>query len=228
MRTLSHIVGAILLLAPAAAKAEFQISGYGGANIANNSDVTLDTPLIPDTTYDVDWFGDSFHTPPYWGVRGTWWLNDFGHPHWGVAIDYTHAKVKADLDDPALHGDFSILEFTDGLNTTVLNALYRTPLNDRFSVYAGAGAGVAFPHVEVRTNPDQGKTFEYQVTGPTVQGLIGINMNLAYGFSAFAEYKANFSWNDADLVGGGTLETNVLTHQFAVGLSYSFGAPPQY
>jgi lipid A oxidase len=219
MRTLSHIAGAILLFAPAAAKAEFQISGYGGANIANHSDVTLDTPLIPDTTYDVDWFGDA---------RGTWWLNDFGHPHWGVGIDYTHAKVKADLDDPVVGGAFRTLEFTNGLNTATLNALYRTPLNNRFSLYAGVGAGVAFPHVEVRTKPDQGKTFEYQVTGPTVQGLIGINMNLAYGFSAFAEYKANFSWNDADLVGGGTLETDVLTHQFAVGLSYSFGTPPQY
>jgi lipid A oxidase len=166
--------------------------------------------------------------PPYWGARGTWWLNDFGHPHWGVGIDYTHAKVKADLDDPVVGGAFRTLEFTNGLNTATLNALYRTPLNNRFSLYAGVGAGVAFPHVEARTKPDQGKTFEYQVTGPTVQGLIGINMNLAYGFSAFAEYKANFSWNDADLVGGGTLETDVLTHQFAVGLSYSFGAPPQY
>jgi lipid A oxidase len=215
------------VLAPAAAKAEFQISGYGGANTANDSDVTLHTPLV-NGTFDVDWFGDSDHMPPYWGVRGTWWLNDFGHPHWGVGIDYTHAKVKAPLDDPALGGKFSTLEFTDGLNTATLNALYRAPLNNRVSIYAGAGAGVAFPHVEVETVPSQGRTFEYQVTGPTVEGLIGIDLRLAYGFSAFAEYKANFSWNDADLVGGGTLETDVLTHQIAVGLSYSFGAPPQY
>lgn len=226
MRTLFYVLGTTLLLAPAAARAEFQISGYGGANTANNSDVTLNTPLVKDT-FDVDWFGASFETPPYWGVRGTWWLNDFGHPHWGVGIDYTHAKVKADLDG-SLGNSFTTLEFTDGLNTAALNALYRTPLNNRFTVYGGVGAGVAFPHVEVRTIPDQGKTFEYQVTGPTVQALIGIDMRLAYGFSAFAEYKANATWNDADLVGGGTLETDVLTHQFAIGLSYSFGAPPQY
>lgn len=226
MRTLPCIIGVLVLAAPGAANAEFQMSGYGGANAANNSDVTLHTQLVDDT-FDVDWFGDSFNPPPYWGVRGTWWLNDFGHSHWGLAIDYTHAKVKADLDG-SLGNSFSTLEFTNGLNTAALNALYRTPLSDRFTLYAGAGAGVAFPHVEVRTIPDQGKTFEYQVTGPTVQGLIGIDMKLAYGFSAFAEYKANFSWNEADLVGGGTLETNVLTHQVAIGLSYSFGAPPQY
>lgn len=227
MRISAFLAGIAVGLIPAVASAEFQISGYGGVNIANGSDVTLDTPLV-NGTFDVDWFGDSFNLPPYWGARGTWWLNDFNLPHWGVAIDVTHAKVKADLDDAAVGAAFDRLEFTNGLNTATLNALYRTPLNDRFTLYAGAGAGISVPHVEVRTIPDQGRTFEYQLTGPAVQALVGVDMDLVYGFSAFAEYKANFTMNDADLVGGGSLETNVLTHQFAVGLSYSFGAPPQY
>ncbi len=224
MRALRFIALSVALLAPAAAKAEFQISAYGGLNTANNSDVTLNTPLVSGT-YDVDWYGDSFHMPPYWGVRGTWWLNDFSLPHWGVAFDYTHAKVKA-----AHLGTipFTHLEFTDGLNTATLNALYRMPLNNRFTLYGGAGAGVAFPHVEVKTIPYQGTTWEYQVTGPTVQALIGVDMDVAYGVSLFAEYKANYSWNDADLVGGGKLKTDVLTHQFAAGISISLGAPPQY
>jgi lipid A oxidase len=227
MRSVQCLAGLLLALAPAVAKAEFQISVYGGGNTANNSDVTLSTPLV-NGTFDVDWFGDSFERPPYWGARGTWWLTDSNRPRWGVAIDFTHAKVKADLDDPAVGGSFRTLELTNGLNTATLNALYRAPLNNRLTVYAGAGAGIAVPHVEVTTIPDQGRTFEYQLTGPAFQGLIGLNLNIAYGFSAFAEYKANFSLNEADLVGGGTLETDVLTHQFAVGLSYSFGTPPQY
>lgn len=219
------MVGFLVALDPTNAGAEFQISGYGGGNTANNSDVTLNTALVSGT-FDVDWFGDSFERPPYWGVRGTWWLTDFNFPRWGIAIDFTHAKVKANLDDPALGGSFRTLEFTNGLNTATLNTLYRAPLNDRFTVYAGAGAGIAVPHVEVTTIPDQGRTFEYQVTGPAVQGLLGMDVKLAYGFSAFAEYKANFSMNEADLVGGGSLKADVLTHQFAIGLSYSFGAPP--
>jgi lipid A oxidase len=227
MRHLALVVGCLAAFAPVAARAEFQISSYGGANTANDSDVTLNTPLV-NGTFDVDWFGDSFKRPLYYGYRATWWLTHFNRPRWGVAIDFTHAKVKADLDDPAVGGSFSTLEMTNGINTVTLNALYRRPLDNRFSFYAGAGAGVAVPHVEVTTIPDQGRTFEYQLTGPAVQGLIGVNMNIAYGFSVFAEYKANFSWNEADLTGGGTLETQVLTHQFAVGLSYSFGAPPQY
>ena len=227
MGTLPLVLIVPALLAPAAAQAEFQISLYGGGNTANNSDVTLNTPLV-NGTFGVDWFGDSFNTPPYWGARGTWWQNDVGHPRWGVAIDFTHAKIKADLDDPSVGGSFSTLEFTNGLNTATLNALYRTPLNNRLSLYAGAGAGISVPHVEVLTKPDQGETVEYQLTGPAMQGLIGLNLNLASGLSAFAEYKANFSSNEAELVGGGTLKADVLTHQFAVGLTCSFGTPPQY
>ncbi len=225
MRVGALIAGCLIALAPAAARAEFQISAYGGFNTANDSDVTISSPLVS-TTVDVDWFGDSFHLPPYWGVRGTWWLTNFGMPRWGAALDYAHAKVKADLDDPAVGSHFSHLEFTDGLNLFTLNALYRMPLNDRFSFYAGVGAGASVPHVEVKTIPYQGTTWEYQLAGPTVQALIGASVHVAYGVSLFAEYKANYSWNDTDLEGGGTLDTNVLTHQFAAGLSISLGPRP--
>jgi hypothetical protein len=34
---------------------------------------------------------------------------------------------------------------------------------------------------------------------------------------------ATFSSNDADLKGGGTLETDIWTKHFVLGLSYSFG-----
>lgn len=227
MRRLPHIVGAFILLVPAAAKAEFQISAYGGANTANSSDVTIDSPLLTGK-FDVDWEGDSFETPPYWGARGTWWLTDFNMPRWGVAIDFTHAKAKADLDDAVVGAAFRTLEFTNGLNTVTLNGLYRMPLSNRFSLYTGAGAGVSVPHVEVSTLTDPDRTFEYQLTGPAVQGLVGANFNLGRGFSLFGEYKANYSWIDADLEGGGTLETEILTHQFAVGLSFAFGDPPQF
>jgi lipid A oxidase len=223
MRVGAFLVGLSLALAPVAAKAEFQLSVYGGANTANNSDVTLSLGALSGE-FDVDWFGDSWNKPPYYGVRGTLWLDDFNQPNWGVAIDFTHAKVKADLDDPVVGARFDRLEFTNGLNSLTLNGLYRMPLDDRFSLYAGAGAGASIPHVEVETFPATARTFEYQVTGPVVQGLIGGNVKLAYGFSLFGEYKASYSWNEADLNGGGSLEADILTHQFAVGLSYSFGS----
>lgn len=213
------------LLASPAAKAEFQLSIFGGFNTASSGDVTLTQGALSGT-YDVDWFGESFEVPPFYGVRGAYWLSGLDLASWGLAVDFTHAKVAADLSNPALAGAFSSLEFTDGLNTATLNALYRMNANNRLTLYAGAGAGVAFPHVEVETVPSVGKTFDYQLTGPAAQALIGADIKLGYGFSLFGEYKANYSWNAADLVGGGSLETDILAHHFATGISLAFGAPP--
>ena len=226
MRAPPLIAGLLLVLALAPAKAEFQISVYGGANTANDSEVTLELGALSGS-FDVDWFGDSFHRPPYYGVRGTYWLTDFAMPNWGAAVDFTHAKVKADLDDPAVGGAFDRLEFTNGLNFLTLNALYRAPVSERFILYAGAGAGASIPHVEVSTIPPTADTREYQVTGPVIQGLVGSSVDLFHGLALFSEYRASYSWNDADLDGGGSLETDILIHNFALGLSFSFGGPKE-
>lgn len=214
---------AFMGLAPGSALAEFQLSVYGGANTANDSDVTLNAPPLSGS-FDVDWSGDSFNSPPYYGLRGTYWLAGFGMPNLGLAIDFTHAKVKADLDDLAVGGTFETLEFTDGLNSVTLNGLYRSWINDRLSLYGGLGAGASIPHVEVDFGVDP-DTFEYQVTGPVVQGMVGASIDVGHGFSVFGEYKASYSWNDAELESGGSLETDVLVHHFAAGVSFSFGGP---
>jgi lipid A oxidase len=226
MRALGWTLVAWLGLLPGSALAEFQLSVYGGANTANDSDVTLDAPPFSGD-FDVDWSGDSFNSPPYYGFRGTYWLAGFGMPNWGVALDFTHAKVKADLDDPDVGGTFERLEFTNGLNSVTLNGLYRFAANDRLSLYGGVGAGVSVPHVEVDFGVDP-ETFEYQVTGPVVQGLLGASVYVGHGFSVFGEYKASHSWNDADLDSGGSLETDILVHHFAAGVSFSFGGPAQH
>jgi lipid A oxidase len=224
MLSRAFAAGCIAVLIPTAANAEFQISIYGGGNIANNSDVTLKKGALSGT-FGVEWLGGrtTNFKEPYYGIRGTYWMTDFGMPNWGAAVDFTHATVEADLDDPTVGSRFSTLEFTNGLNSLTLNALYRVPLNDRFSVYAGIGAGASIPHVEVKTIPYTTKTFEFQIGGPVVQGLIGGSYRLGYGFSVFGEYKATYSWNDTELVGGGSLDTDILVHHFAAGLSYSFG-----
>jgi len=223
MRNPALLIGLSVIFAPALAQAEFQISVYGGGNTANDSEVTLALPTGT-TDFDVDWFGDSFHKPPYYGVRGTYWLSGFDMGRFGLALDFAHAKVKADLDDTAVGAAFSRLEFTDGLNLLTLNGLYRAPLQDWLTLYAGAGAGASIPHVEVSTIPATADTREYQVTGPVAQSLAGASLNLWRGFSLFGEYKASYSWNEADLDGGGKLETDILAHQFALGLSLSFGS----
>lgn len=216
------VIGAILV--PRAAAAEFQISVYGGMNAVTDNDATLEFGAAS-TDFDIDWDGDSFEFPPYWGLRGTYWLSGFGRPNWGVGVDFTHAKAVADLDDPVVGAAFDRLEFTNGINSLTLNGFYRAPISDRFTLYAGAGAGVSVPNVEIETLAPVTDTFEYQATGPVVQALAGADVGIWRGLSAFGEYKASYSWNDADLDGGGSFETDMLVHHFALGLSYSFGGP---
>jgi lipid A oxidase len=220
MHALRLILGACIVFVPATTRAEFQISAYGGANTANGSDVTLDLGASPDS-FDVDWFGDSFNRPPYYGFRGTYWLTGLDMPEWGIALDFTHAKVEADLDDPSVGAAFSRLEFTNGLNSLTLNGLYRIPIDGWFTIYAGAGAGASIPHVEVSTIPATFDTRGYQVTGPVAQAIAGASIKVWQGFSVFGEYKASYSWNEADLDGGGSLETDILAHHFALGVSLS-------
>jgi lipid A oxidase len=64
---------------------------------------------------------------------------------------------------------------------------------------------------------------EYQVTGVAVEGLVGVEFRIGSHVSLFSDYKLSFSSNDADLNGGATLETDVCTNHFILGVSYRFG-----
>ncbi|MGH6833658.1 MAG: hypothetical protein ACRECM_11665, partial [Methyloceanibacter sp.] len=166
------------------ALAEFQIGIYGGWNESFDSDVTLVQPNGTNLKLgDVPWDGKSFESPPYWGVRGIYWVD--ANPSWGLMVDYNHAKIYGDLgatvkvsgtrDGMALSGKdrvgntFDILEFTNGLNEIFFGGTYRWQ-HERWTPYVGLGVGFAFPHVEVRRTGSSVRTFEYQVTGVAVEG----------------------------------------------------------
>lgn len=213
-----------LLGTPLSALAETQISVYGGLNENFSSRVKVDKGAVSESR-KVDWDGNSFQMPPYWGIRGTYWLNSGSS--WGFGLDFAHAKAYADLNfatDPT----FSRLEFTDGLNVLTFNVFYRfAPVfNDALIPYVGIGAGVAIPHVEVtlKAFPSQ-PTFEYQLTGAAAQVLAGVEYRLSSSWSLFAETKLGYSREDADLSGGGRLQTEIWSPHLAVGLTYRFGAP---
>jgi lipid A oxidase len=197
---------------------ELQISGYSGYISSPHSHVDS-TDAGTSYSNSVGWEGKPFEMPPFWGARVTYWTDRW--ENWGGAIDFAHSKVYADLSG-GVGGVYNTLEFTDGLNLLTANVLYRHPNNSRFTPYVGVGAGIAIPHVEVEFVATGNETFEYQATGPAVQGLIGVDIAITDHISTFVEYKANYSWNEADLAGGGSLETNILSNQFIVGLTYKF------
>jgi lipid A oxidase len=200
------------------AAAETQISVFGGANSNLSSDVKLKGTGV-DETRSIDWDGASFELPPYWGVRATYWAN----ANWGFAIDYVHAKAVADLSGAA-GNTYDRLEFTDGNNILLFDVLYRfSPMmNNTLVPYVGAGIGVTIPHVEVTLNGVTNTTYEYQLTGVAAQILAGLEYKLSANWSLFTEARLSYSQIQADLTGGGTLETELWSPQLAIGLSYRF------
>lgn len=208
--------------AMAPAQAEVQIQVYGGANATFKSDVSLHRTGLPTDTRSVAWEGKPFEMPPYWGVRGVYWLDSA--PGWGVGLEFTHAKSYAKLNGTAAGALYDTLEFTDGNNIVTANALYRFTPWDFYSIrpYAGFGIGFTVPHVEVSLVGDPTKTFEYQLAGFAGQGFVGLEMPFGRNWSGFAEVKLSYTHINGNLDGGGHVKTDLWSPHFAVGLAYRF------
>jgi lipid A oxidase len=167
------------------------------------------------TFHAVSWNTKPFEMPPYYGARVTHWLDR--SPEWGLAFDFTHAKMYSELNDQVyvtgrrsgspvngserLGDTFSTLEFTDGNNLFTLNAMHRWhPFrNDRFSRFRDtslyAGAGVAMPHVEVVAAST--RTIEFQFAGPVAQGMLGVSIPINKRFVFLTEYRLTYADIDA-------------------------------
>lgn len=214
IRTLAACAALTLTALPAVAETE--ISVYGGWQTSPHSSVS--GRLADGTSFRkaIGWDGKSFEMPPYYGVRAMWWQpNDIGY-----GIEFTHAKVYAPASERL--PEFDRLEFTDGHNIVTANIAKRWPglWADRFSPYVGAGLGIAVPHVDVTENGN--RTFGYQYTGPALRLTAGASYDLNDRWAAFGEYQFTISNNEADLEGGGTLETRLITNALNVGLSFRF------
>ena len=200
-----------------AAAQDYELSIYSGWQTAPHSRVSGDYPGGGDYDALIGWDGKSFEMPPYYGLRGTWWRSET----FGVALEFTHAKVYAPDDEREAIGCDSF-EFTDGHNLLTVNAMRRWPEQwGTATPYAGAGLGIAFPHVDVETTGGD-KTFGYQLTGPAVRLLAGVSYPISERVSIFGEYQFTYSSNEADLDGGGTLETDIKTNAINVGLALTF------
>ena len=206
---------------PQTVAAEWEFSLYTGNQTAPNSDVTVTgDAVIPDSDFNQAWVGNSARWPIYGGFRFTKWQSE----QFGYGLDWAHNKVEPKRGrEPA---GFNSLEFTDGLNTWTINAYYRWPgvLGDgqlaRLTPYVGAGLGISAPGVEVRYSGSD--TFEYQITGPAATWLAGVSYQINEDWALFGEYKGTYTQNEVDLVGGGTLSSDIRTDAVNIGFSYRF------
>ncbi len=216
---------------------EHVLSAYSGFSHTVPSDVTITRPDgASQTLKAVPWQGQSFKSPIYYGFRLAHW---FGRLPLGLMLDFTHAKaiaereaevkvLKARKGDAAAPGStperpaavrqritqlFKKLEFSHGHNLLLLNGLLRLPFASlRLSPYIGIGAGVAVPHVEVRERGLERRTYSYQLAGPAVQMLAGVELRFKQT-SLFIEWKLSYSPHRARLEDerGGALETALTT-----------------
>jgi hypothetical protein len=171
--------------------ADLQVAAYGGTNYTMRSRLHLTQPGGTDLRFkDIAWEGQPFRAPPYYGLRAIYWLPA---SRLGIMGDFTHIKARALRGDAVeqsgqrdgstvppqqpLSATFKRLEFTHGYNLLTLNLVRRADGGrTRFIPYAGAGLGVAYPHVEVQRAgaPDATRTYAYQILGPALQLLGGI------------------------------------------------------
>ncbi|WP_116598000.1 outer membrane protein [Primorskyibacter marinus] len=208
---------AALCLGVAPASAEMEVSLYSGWQTAPHSRASGDHPDGGSYNALIGWEGRSFEAPPYYGVRGTWWRDE----KLGFGLEFTHAKVYAPDSEKEAIG-FNRMEFTDGINLITVNAYRRWQNQWRdITPYVGGGIGLSIPHVDVESAGGE-KTFGYQVTGPAVRLLAGVNYDLSERFAVFGEYQFTYSNNEADLEGGGSLETEIKTNALNFGVTLKF------
>ncbi len=239
---LTPLACALVASSTVTATAQPAISVYGGLAHTFDADVSLVQPGGTDLTFaGVSWTSESLESPPYYGLRLSYW---FGRTaHWGLAIDFTHAKMYADLEESVavsgrragapvdgserLGDTFRALSFSHGHNLLTLNGMYRWFLKGerdetflgRLQLYGGLGLGIAIPHVEA--DIDGVVTDEYQASGLAFEGMGGLNFDITRHFMLFGEYQLNYVRLKGDLPDEGSLEVKPWTPQVVLGLSLS-------
>lgn len=219
--TLAGLLALTVAALPRVAAAEVELSFYLGTQSSPHSRVEgtdNSGAANQDFNFLAEWEGRSGQNPPYYGIRLTWWRTE----NVGYGVELNHAKVYLEDGQRQAEG-FQNFELTDGINIITANAFYRWPgqwANGAVTPYVGGGLGIAVPHVDVERNGL--KTFEYQFTGPAATWIAGISYDLNETWGLFAEYKGTYSMNEADLAGGGSFTSDIITNALNVGVTYRF------
>ena len=225
-RLKSAIAALVLTAVPAAA--EMELSLYIGAQSVNESTASGFFPGGAPLNRKIDWEGNPFDSPFYYGGRAIWWTPS----NFGFGVEGTHTKAYASAGDLAALG-LTRFELSDGHNIFTANVMKRWPgaLNSgMFTPYVGGGLGVAVPHVDIQVLGAPNRTFGFEQTGLAVRGLAGIKYDINDRWAVFSEYQ--FTWSDNEItvdpsiaVPGqlpGQINTEILTHAINFGVSYSF------
>jgi hypothetical protein len=233
-------VTVIAMFAPSSARADWILSGFLGA--AKTQSSTIDLSLPGQRTdlqlAGVEYRGESFQSPQYYGLRLTRTLG----PWLGIEGEFIHAKVFADVDrdvhatgtrfGTSLNSDVRLssivqrLSMSHGLNFILLNVAARRGLGPaaasgahRIVGVVRVGAGPTMPHAESLL--DNVTMEQYEGGGLGVQVGGGIELSLGHGVGALGEYKFTDASPEID-VAGGTAKIPSRTHHVVFGVLVKF------
>ena len=224
------------------AHAEVEFSIFTGVALTQDSDLDLHQAGGTDLTFhDVSFEGRDFETPPYYGIRALWFPSEASH--WGFGAEFFHMKIYAETgdtvrvtgrragvpvnDDERIDNTIEQFSLSHGLNYALGDIVYRWMPGRRgedflghLTPYAGVGLGLAIPHVESNVNGNFHQ--EYQVHGPGVQALAGLNVVLTRHWGLMFEYKFTYANLDSLDIPGGSIEVTPLNHHLVTGLTFNF------
>jgi hypothetical protein len=233
-------VTVIAMFAPSSARADWILSGFLGA--AKTQSSTIDLSLPGQRTdlqlAGVEYRGESFQSPQYYGLRLTRTLG----PWLGIEGEFIHAKVFAEVDrdvhatgtrfGTSLNSDVRLssivqrLSMSHGLNFILLNVAARRGLGPaaasgahRIVGVVRVGAGPTMPHAESLL--DNVTMEQYEGGGLGVQVGGGIELSLGHGVGALGEYKFTDASPEID-VAGGTAKIPSRTHHVVFGVLVKF------
>ncbi|HEX5176014.1 MAG TPA: hypothetical protein VFV83_03240 [Chthoniobacteraceae bacterium] len=224
------------------AKAEVELSIFTGVALTQDNDLRLQQSGGTDLTFhNVSFEGRDFSSPPYYGLRALWYPSE--DSHWGFGAEFFHMKMYANTgdtvsvtgrrngvgvnDNEQIDDTIESFSLSHGLNYVLGDIVYRWFPGQRgedflghLQPYMGVGLGLAIPHVESNV----GGTFheEYQVHGPGVEGLAGMNVALNRHWGLMFEYKFTYANLGSLDIPGGSIEVTPLTHHLVTGLTFSF------
>jgi lipid A oxidase len=189
-----------------------EVTFFGGIQESPHS-----TVKHGDKSFTAGWEGRSLRAPFYYGFRYTRWNNNTG---WSV--NFAHGKAYADSKTKRDNG-YQTLEFTDGSNPLTLNYLWRFDPVWNFTPHIGVGAGVAIPHVEIKTDNEttKDKDWGFQLTGPVARFSAGVSYPINDSWNALLEYDIHYIQMNVKH-GEGRLKTNMIHNALNLGLSYRF------
>lgn len=210
----------LLLAHPSLASAQWYGAAFLGANTTRAADVTVKGDDYDLTFPKVEFDGQPFTSPQYYGWRVGRFLSSTRRV--GVELEFIHLKVIANPEQ--LQPEVQRYQMTHGLNFIVVNLTSRLPLGRSaygdapYALVSRIGAGATVAHAETTVFDEPRELYEYSGLGAHV--ALGLDVRVRGRLSLFTDYKLTYARPTISTARGGTGRTTTLSHHAAFGLAF--------